>query len=439
MSARLRLCLVGLALVLLASACTMTIRIGASPTPPVSITRSMASPSPTGAGSAAAALAKLCEHPASQPPSAVPHEGPTPPAIEDVEKAVEQLRGLEFTEPVAADPVTHDELVRGLEESFDASFPSHLYERRSLAWQTLGVIPPGTSIRQAIEEFGTSQVIGYYDTQTGELVFIGTEDPSPLERVTLAHELTHAIDDQHFNLSRIDALGSTCQDDAYDAAVAVVEGNATYLMTQYALKDLSLEEQLQLALEAGSAPSTAGVPEFILQTEEWPYTAGLSFITALQTSGGMDAVNGALDDLPVTTEQIIHPEKYPSDVPQSVDVSDLGPELGAGWTDLDVQYVGEEFLALMLDLRLDGTSADASAAGWDGGLYRAWRSGDHVALVLSTVWDTPQDASEFASAMQRWIDAGEGSAAVLPAEGSGVRVLFASDPETLSALTSAAE
>jgi hypothetical protein len=432
MTARMRAA--ALAFALAASACTMTVRIGANPSPSATAT----SPVPTGANSAAAALAKLCQYPPRKPPSPAPSEGTTPPAIADVESAVEELRGLDFTEPVGADPVTHEELVKGLEGSFDASFPSDLYERRSLAWQTLGVIPPDTSISQAVEDFGSSQVIGYYDTQTKQLVFIGSENPSPLERVTLAHELTHAIDDQHFDLSRIDTLGNTCQDDAYDAAVAVVEGNATSLMTQYALKDLSLQDQLELAVEVGSPPSTAGIPGFIVQTQEWPYTAGLSFISALQTRGGEDAVNGALTHLPASTEQIIHPDKYPSDTPQEVDVPDLAPELGAGWTDLDVQYVGEEFLTLMLELRIDTTSAEAAAAGWDGGIYRAWQSGDQVAIVLSTVWDTPQDASEFASAMQRWIDAGDGSAAVLPAQGSSVRVLFASDPSTLEALQRAA-
>jgi hypothetical protein len=428
-------------LALLATACTTTLDFGSSPTPEVSAPRSPESPSPvpTGTGSAAAAMKALCEHTSSGGSSAVTAEGPTPPAIAQVEKQVEELRGLSFTQPVAVDAVTHAELVKGLEKSFDTSFPRALYERRSLAWQTIGVIPKGTDIRRALEEFNSGQVIGYYDTLSKELVFMGSNAPTAMEKVTLAHELTHALDDQTFGLSRIDHLGNTCQDEAYDAAVGAVEGDATYFMTQYALKDLTLEEQLQLGTEAGTAPSTASIPPFIVQMQEWPYMAGMDFVTALEARGGVKAVDQALTDLPTSTEQIIHPETYPNDVPQPVDIPDLGPRLGSEWSDLDVQQVGEEFLSIMLALRLDQGTADEASAGWGGGIYRAWRNGAAVAVVLSTVWDTTTDATQFADAMQGWIDAGNGqSATVLPVQGNRVEVLFGSDAQTLSALEAAA-
>lgn len=439
MSVRARLAVVAVAFAIVTTACTTTLNFGSSPTPSVSVPSSPESPSPvpTGDESAAAAMKALCERTSSGESSSVPPEGTPPPAIAQVESQIAQLRGLSFTQPVSVDAVTHAELVKGLAKSFDASFPRALYERRSLAWQTIGVIPKGTDIRQALEAFNSGQVIGYYDTQSKDLVFMGTTRPTPMEKVTLAHELTHALDDQNFGLSRVDHLANTCQDEAYDAAVGVVEGDATYFMTQYALKDLTLQEQLQIGTEAGSAPSTAGIPPFIVQTQEWPYLAGMDFVTALEARGGIDAVNQALTDLPTSTEQIIHPEKYPNDVPQPVDIPDLGPKLGSGWSDLDVQQVGEEFLAIMLGLRLDQSTADAAAAGWGGGIYRAWRNGAAVAVVLSTVWDMVDDATQFANAMRRWIGAGSQSATVLPVQGNRVEVLFGSDAQTLSALETA--
>ncbi|HEU4355868.1 MAG TPA: hypothetical protein VFT27_09805, partial [Actinomycetota bacterium] len=216
-------------------------------------TRETPSPVPEGAGSSAAAMEQLCDYgppPGSEP---VPPEGPTPAAIAEVERAVEELRGLDFTERVVAESVTQAELVDGLEKSFDYSYPKELLERRSRAWQAIGVIPPGTSIRAELERFASGQVIGYYDTLTGELVFIGTDDPSAYERVTLAHELTHAIDDQNFGLERLDALMTSCRDEAASAAVALVEGNATFFMTAYALRYLTPEEQLSLGEQAGGA------------------------------------------------------------------------------------------------------------------------------------------------------------------------------------------
>ncbi|MEW6059826.1 MAG: hypothetical protein AB1551_06765 [Actinomycetota bacterium] len=391
---------------------------------------------PTGPGSAAAALAELCVRPSLPPSSEVPQEGPTPPAIARVERQVEQLRGLHFTERVAVDPVSHRELVKGLTESFDTSYPGVLYRRKSLAWQTIGAIPKGSSIRRALESFGSTQVIGYYDTLSHELVFIGSESPTAFERAVLAHELTHAVDDQHFGLSRLDRLAGGCKDEALAAALAVVEGSATYVQMLYVQRFLTLEEQLEIGLQP--VPSTAGIPEFIVQLQTWPYTAGLTFVMDLVEDGGKRSVNDALTHLPVSTEQIIHPERYQTDLPQPVDVPDLAPKLGPGWTDLDVQEVGEEWLSLLLGLRIERASGASAAAGWDGGIYRAWSDGDHAAVVMATVWDTSEDASRFAQVMQRWLDAGDGAATVLPVQGSGVRVLFASDPATLSALETAA-
>jgi len=244
-------------------------------------------------------------------------------------------------------------------------------------------------------------------------------------------EVTRAV------LERIDRLANTCRDEAFQAALGMVEGNATYFMLVYAQRYLTIEEQLEIGLQA--PPSTEGIPAFILEMQSWPYTAGLSFVQALEARGGIEAVNRAFTRLPVSTEQIIHPERYPNDVPRPVDVPDLAPELGRGWTDLDVMGLGEAFLSIMLGLELDRTAADAAAAGWDGGIYRAWVNGERVAVVLSTVWDRPEDASEFAAAMSEYLgDRDERSATVLPVDGNRVEVLLASDGATLARLIAAA-
>jgi hypothetical protein len=146
-------------------------------------------------------------------------------------------------------------------------------------------------------------------------------------------------------------------------------------------------------------------------------------------------VDGAFQDPPASTEQILHPEKYPDDAPQVVNVQDLSAALGAGWSDLDFQDVGEGWLRLMLQLRLDQGEADDAAEGWDGGQYRAWSDGARVAVVLDSVWDTEAEANEFAGSMESWL--GTQPAAVL-ASGASVRVLFASDSQTLALLRTAA-
>ena len=425
-----------LAAALVTSACDAEPRADGGPPPPSTTPPPEGSPSraPGGPGSAQAAREALCEVP---PPSGsdVAVEGPTPPAIAEIEREVEEVRGLEFIEPVSVDPITQEEMVAELGDSFDESFPQDQYERRSVAWQTIGVIPSGTSIREELQEFQEGQVFGFYVPSTGQLVFIGAEEPSPLSHVILAHELTHAIDDQHFGLRRLDGLAEGCSDEAFEAAVGAVEGNAQLFSFDVAARYLTLEERLAVVEEAGAQP-LPDVPEFIMRLEVWPYEAGFSFMSQLRSEGGVSAVNEALTNFPLSTEQILHPERYPNDLPTPLDVPDMAPGLGEGWEDLDVMDVGESWLSIMLDLRLDGHVAENAAAGWDGGIYRAWRNGDHVALVLSTVWDTPGDAQAFGDAMRDWIQGGRSE--VLPVEGSAVRVLFASDGETLDALETAA-
>jgi hypothetical protein len=369
----------------------------------------------------------------------VPAEGPTPPVIAQVMEELEQIRGLEFQERVVAEPVSQEEIAEGYTEYVESAFPEDFYARRSAAWQTIGVIPPDASIRDALLSYGSTQVIGYYDTVTGELKFIGEEDPSPLERITLAHELTHAIDDQWFALERLDTLGAECRDEELDAAVALVEGNATFFMLRWAQSFLTPAEQLEVGVEAAAQEPPAGdIPPFISAVQEWPYIDGMEFVTQLESQGGVEAIDAAFESPPVSTEQIMHPERYPNDLPVPVDVPDLASELGEGWADLDVQGVGESWLNLALGLYLDGDEAAAAAAGWDGGIYRAWSLGDDVAVVLSTAWDSEADAEEFAAAMASWIDASGRPATVLPVEGSSVRVLFGSDADSLALLEAAA-
>ena len=191
---------------------------------PVPASPEAPSPAPGGADSAAAAARRLCEvsEPKPDAGSDVPAEGPTPAVIAQVMRQVAQIRGFDYSRRVVAEPVSQAEIGRDVLRFSDITYPEGQYARRSIAWDTIGVIPDGTSLRDAYESYGSSQVIGYYDTVTGELKFTGSESPSPLERITLAHELTHAIDDQRFGLERLDAIGAECEDEDASAAIALV-------------------------------------------------------------------------------------------------------------------------------------------------------------------------------------------------------------------------
>jgi hypothetical protein len=164
---------------------------------------------------------------------------------------------------------------------------------------------------------------------------------------------------------------------------------------------------------------------------------GTTFVDTLAREGGTAAIDRALTRPPVSTEQVIHPERFPADVPTPVDVPDLSGALGAGWGDLDAMTVGELWLATMLDLRLPPITSANAAAGWDGGVYRAWTDGEDVVVVLQTAWDAEADAEEFLDAMNGWITESELPYAEASAAGDEVRVVFATSPDLVATATDA--
>ncbi|MGZ4148657.1 MAG: hypothetical protein ACXVQJ_01320, partial [Actinomycetota bacterium] len=263
----------------------------ASPTPSLDV-----HVRPGGAPTAAAAIRELCAAPtmpsASPSSSAASSPAQTPPQIAAIESDVEQATGLTFIRPVGVEGVTQQEMAAKIEASFDQSYPAEYYARRTLAWRTIGVLPPDVDLREALRAFLTGQVAGFYDQDSKELVYLDNGgDLSLTERITLAHELTHAIDDQYYDLTRLDTIAGHCQDERFMAALGAVEGTAQYDSIQAILQDpssLSLGDAVSALIDALGSQGTqpAGVPPFVTALETWPYTAGETFVTALALRGG---------------------------------------------------------------------------------------------------------------------------------------------------------
>ena len=394
----------------------------ASPSPPVEVK--------TGPTSALQAMRLLCVPPdiTADPVTEVP----TPPAIAEVADQVEAVRGLDFERPVNVEPITPVEMDRRLRGYFDAYYPERLYARRSSTWQTIGVLPPDVGYLEALDAYQQGSVLGFYNSQNEELVYTGDAELDQIEHFVLAHELTHAIDDQHFDLDRLDELVLRCEEERFQASLGVVEGSANHFATQVLFR-------FPVA-ETGSAPSDGSenpVPPFIVELQAYPYSDGQRFVDALADEGGPAAVDRALRTFPTTTEQILHPSKFPDEVAEPVDVPNFSPTFGATWRDHDVMIVGEVWLKALFDLRLEDPAAADAAAGWGGGIYRAWSDGEDVAVILSTVWDTPADAAEFREALSRWIARGSGPGLVLEADGTRVHAGFGSSEAVMSAVSAA--
>jgi len=356
--------------------------------------------------------------------------------VAKVASQVEEERGLRFKRPVTPEPVSHERLVDLLQSGLDQEYPAPLESRRGRAWASIGAIPPGTDLRGSILAYSNNQIVGFYDTLSHRLVFQGSSSPTPFQQYTLAHELTHALQDQAFGLGRLDQLINTCRDERFLAFLSLVEGDAVESQGRWAQTNLSAAQLDDLDREVSSfPPPPSTTPPFVQRLLVFPYTSGRTFVRALLERGGLGAVNAAFRDPPDSTEQILHPDRYPGDQPRSVNVPNIREKLGGPWKDLDVEDVGEAWLEGLLDLRLPGARAEQAGFGWDGGQYRAWALGDRTAVLMQTVWDTSNDAKQFAEAMETF---GRGGFVAVERRGAEVDVLFGSDQVALEDLRRAA-
>jgi hypothetical protein len=348
--------------------------------------------------------------PGGGPTTSAPPASQTPAAVRAVESQVARLRGLDFLRAV---PVTVESpakvAARLLRASAGETDKAEL-ARQARALEELGELPKGTDLYGLLRSVQAESVLGFYvpgkPPRRGRLYVRSDRGLDPYTRIVLSHELTHAVTDQHFDLTRADKLEAGEADDQATAYAGLVEGDATVLMQLYHDQALSPTDQASAA-RAGAAersPKLDAAPAVVRESLLFPYSAGAAFVRGLYQRGGWDAVNRAYRDPPTSTEQLLHLDKYlgKRDVPEDVRVPDLRGSLGQGWRPGAQVEWGEFDTRLLLQGSFPVTTAERVAAGWDGGELRSFQRSNQTALVLRTVWDSPAEAAEYCTAMARW-------------------------------------
>jgi hypothetical protein len=350
--------------------------------------------------------------------------------VATVAHRVEALRGLRFDAVPRARSVTPAQASREGLADFDASYP----RRRRLADEEvltlLGLAPAGFSLRAMSASLFAEGVGGYYDPRTKRLRTVsGSATGTRLTAETvLAHELTHALEDQRYGLLDVAEGAHKGDDDAALAELALTEGTATEVMDRYLTRYFSASEILGGSLGAAFAGTGTGdMPPFLQAQLVFPYIGGERLVADLLRRAGdrWDLVDTA-ERLrpPVSTEQVMHPERYMrADVPRPVRLG-VRAALGARWTRAATGTWGELQTRELLAVSGGGGHA-AAAAGWGGDRWELWRARplgecgspcrDADVLVMRWRWDTPRDEQEFADRLRRWVlDARGGSAAAGP-------------------------
>lgn len=340
--------------------------------------------------------------------------------LEAIEQVAAELRGLDALTPVEHLFPTRDDVTDYLERELNIQLDEETLLRETQFYIAFDLLPADADLREVYINFLTSPagVAGFYDTESKAMnvLLVGDGelgDALPLlDQITYAHEFTHALQDQHFNLEPLlSDETATANPDAALARLSLIEGDATTVMTGYLQAAAQQNPMAALGLlaqgfSAGAFSIPAGTPGFIVTELSFPYQDGMTFVSALYEDGGWDAVNAAYDNLPQSSEQILHPDKYlAGEAPQAVTLETTSP--GGGWTLLADRPLGEFYLRSYLDTQLSTRDAARAAAGWGGDRYHLYYNADadQRAFTLQIAWDAPEEADEFIQVFAQFLEA----------------------------------
>jgi hypothetical protein len=315
-------------------------------------------------------------------------------AIAAAKEFVSEVRGLPFLRPVKVQLLDGEAFRERLLGDIEEDRADVEVDQRVL--RALGLLEPDVDLFDTIISFIGDAVVGFYDPEEDALVVRAT-GLTPYARSTLVHELTHALDDQHFELHR-----EELEDDDSEALFAfhaLVEGNAVRVEEAYQAT-MSEDERRELAEEErrlqGSI-DTSDVPMVVMESIGFPYSVGPPFVAALLAAGGEDRVDDAFRVPPVTSEHIVDPEAW---LAGEGELEVARPEPGGEVID-EGTYGLWALLLTLLD-ELGQAEAGRAAIGWGGDKYVAWDEGDRTCVRAAFAMDTPGDLEELDGALRRW-------------------------------------
>lgn len=323
-------------------------------------------------------------------------EGPYGRQIADAVPAIEKAVGLRFKQPPRIESRSKPQVREFVTRQITDPIASKQFAGMTAAYKRLGMIPDTMNLQKFLVDLLEEQIIGYYDPKT-KVLYIVSDAPKEAVGITITHELVHALQDQYISLDSTQKIEG--QNDRQSAAQAVFEGQAVYeqisAMTEGSGMAMNMPGGWDRVREMirenqSSMPVFARAPTVIQETLIFPYLSGAEFIRNFKDRNPGKSI---YDDMPVSTEQVLHPRSYfgTRDAPTSVTLPRL-----AGATESYQNTLGEFETRLFLYQQLeDQNDAVRGATGWDGDRYVlfATRGGEGIAWV--TVWDSPAEASEF--------------------------------------------
>lgn len=325
-----------------------------------------------------------------------------------IQEQVSDLRGLELKTPLDRAMMTTDELQDVVVNEFFVDYTPEEAALDADFLSVLGLVEPGFDLLQFYKDLYSEQIAGYYDSETKEMYVISDEGFGGLERMTYAHEFTHVLQDQTYDMENGLMLNEEyCEKETeYCSAVtALVEGDATLAEQYWFLRDSTDQDKTDVSdfQTTYVSPVYDSAPEYMKQDFLFPYQQGFTFANQLYSENGWRSIDKAYKNPPVSTEQILHPEKYPGETPIKVELPELSSKLGEGWSEYDNNVMGEWYSYLVLSAgvdpqtRLSQANAAEATNGWGGDAYAYFVNEAEQSYLFAwrSTWDTLSDSDEF--------------------------------------------
>jgi hypothetical protein len=376
-------------------------------------------------------------------------------ALDELIGTTARVRGLEPKGPIQRGIKSREEITGYINRKISEDNNPERIQLEEKMLKKIGLLPEKSNYQELVVNLLTEQVQGFYDPEE-RMLFIASWLPMSDQEPVMMHEITHALQDQHFDLqTRFRANRKSDNDDYLLAQQALFEGDATLTMLQFTIEpfkrhfselpDLAFIMETQMEAEMSKSPVLLNTPRFLRESLIFPYGHGASFLQGIwRQNPSWDAVNKIYSDPPVSTEQIMHPEKYYGvrDNPKPVDASAKASVLGTEWKIPYKSVLGEFALGQLLELHMNKDRAKRAAMGWGGDEVLLLENGrDQHAVWIETEWDTDDAAGKFFDAMDEWfrlryskasrranpkgfslIQSGEYNA--LSRDGTGVRIIL---------------
>jgi hypothetical protein len=281
---------------------------------------------------------------------------------------VSEIRNLAAKSEVKGRLISKPEIERYLTQELDEQTPKDMLQATDAILYGFGTVDAGFDYRASLLSLMTSQLLGFYDPKQKTFFVEGALSGDEAD-VTLWHELVHALQDQHYDLSHLSDY-ETDAGDRQSAVHALAEGDATSAMLDAMLKPggsnaLQVPEGLfQAQTLLGSAATTA--PPVLVRSLIAPYVDGLLFTNDLRRRGGFAAVDDAWRSPPVSTEQLLHPDKFRAHEPPLVVPLPVGPSHAPTLVERFHDVMGEQTLRIFLEEWLPARTAAVAASDWGG-------------------------------------------------------------------------